>query len=77
MDIVPVSTVTLERACLRREELARLTDPSTPEEAIAPCGQCEHCRRVAMLHLASYALKEEDPNGALLDLLSKLGLRQA
>lgn len=41
---------------------------------VIPCGQCESCHRVAMLNTASYALKEEDPKGALLDLLSKLGL---
>jgi hypothetical protein len=39
-----------------------------------PCGQCEACHRVAMLNMAAYAAKEEDPKGALLDLLSKLGL---
>jgi hypothetical protein len=74
MDITPVSTVTIERACLRLEELARQTNPDAPGDAVAPCGQCEPCHRAAKLHLASYALKEEDPRGALLDLLGTLGL---
>lgn len=39
-----------------------------------PCGQCEPCRHRAVLYVASYALKEEDPKGALLDLLDELGL---
>lgn len=74
MDINPVSTVTIERACLRLEELARQVNPDASVDAVAPCGQCDPCRRVAMRHLASYALKKEDPKGVLLDLLSKLGL---
>ena len=77
MDISPVSTVTIERPCLRLEELARQADPNSSVSAVAPCGQCEPCCRVAMLHLATYATKEEDPKEALLDLLSKLGLGQA
>lgn len=45
-----------------------------------PCGQCDPCRRRAMLNVASYAIRlsereeESDPKGALLDLLDKLGL---
>lgn len=38
------------------------------------CGQCEPCRVRAMKNTAAYALKEEDPQGALLELLSQLGL---
>lgn len=39
-----------------------------------PCGQCEPCLRRAMLKLAIYAQKEEDPKGVLLELLAELGL---
>jgi hypothetical protein len=39
-----------------------------------PCGQCVACHRVAMLNMASYAMKEEDPRGALLEMLDMLGL---
>lgn len=39
-----------------------------------PCGQCQPCHRRAMVKAAVFAQKEEDPKGALLDLLAKLGL---
>lgn len=76
MDIVPVSTVTAPNKCLRLERLAQASpvEGDGSQGAVTPCGQCGECRRVAVLHLASYALKEEDPQGALLDLLETLGL---
>jgi len=44
-----------------------------------PCGQCQPCRRRAMLNMASYALRGEaeegDQKAALSELLDALGLR--
>lgn len=44
-----------------------------------PCGQCDLCRRRAMLNMASYALRSETeeggPKAALSELLEALGLR--
>lgn len=74
MDITPVSTVAIPRPCLRLERLAQSSSEVEGQEAVAPCGQCTECHRVAMMHTASYAMKEEDPKGTLLDLLDKLGL---
>ena len=41
-----------------------------------PCGVCPRCVRRVLLHMAAYALRTEDPQGTLRDLMVDLGLPQ-
>lgn len=41
-----------------------------------PCGTCPDCRHKVLLHIAAYALRTEDPQGTLRDLMVDLGLPQ-